>query len=105
MENSTAYKNDVEEIFEIERNVSRIRRAVPRIYENDKKVSILVTCHNAGGFTSSRPRWWYIAISNCGSNKGINVRYKFRMTNGELGDFWHEHFSADEMCKMFFLFL
>lgn len=21
------------------------------------------------------------------------------MTNGEPGDYWHEHFSADEMCK------
>lgn len=44
-------------------------------------------------------RWWYIAVSNCGSSKGLDVVYRFKMTNGETGDFWHEHFSADEMCK------
>lgn len=38
-------------------------------------------------------------IANCGANRGIDVRFKFRMTNGPTGDFWHEHFSADEMCK------
>lgn len=58
-----------------------------------------MSCRNIGGFTSSRERWWYIAIANCGSQKGLDVRYKFRMTNGPPGDFWHEHFSADEMCK------
>jgi uncharacterized protein YqcC (DUF446 family) len=25
------------------------------------------------------------------------------MTNGPRGDFWHEHFSADEMCKYHWL--
>ncbi|CRL08386.1 CLUMA_CG021397, isoform A [Clunio marinus] len=60
---------------------------------------VYVTCHNAGGFTSARQRWWYIALANCGNAKGMDVRFKFRMTNGPPGDFWHEHFSADEMCK------
>lgn len=50
-------------------------------------------------WSSSIFRWWYIAISNCGSNKGLDVWYKFRMTNGAPGDFWNEHFSADEMCE------
>ena len=99
LENNTEYKTDVEEMFDGE-NKTRIRRAaVPKLFDSEKKGTIIVTCHNAGGFTSSRQRWWYIALANCGSTKGIDVKYKFRMTNGPLGDFWHEHFSADEMCK------
>lgn len=37
----------------------------------------------------------------------MDVRFKFRMTNGALGDIWHEHFSADEMCEciQYFKFL
>lgn len=66
-----------------------------------EKSKLIVVCHNVGGFTSSRERWWYIAIGNCGSQKGIDIKYKFRMTNGPPGDFWHEHFSADEMCKIY----
>lgn len=87
-----------------------------------------VRCHNAGTFISSRERWWvffggllgflelypsylngscfsprlprwYIAIANCGSDKGLDVTYRFKMTNGNPGEFWHEHFSADERCK------
>lgn len=42
---------------------------------------------------------WYIAISNCGSDKGLDVTYRFKMTNGKPGEFWHEHFSADERSK------
>lgn len=101
LENTTDFKLDVEEMFEgIGSSANRTKRqAFPRLFDTEKKQSILVSCHNAGGFTSSRQRWWYIALANCGSNKGMEVRYKFRMTNGALGDFWHEHFSADEMCK------
>ncbi|XP_055374495.1 transmembrane protein 145-like [Condylostylus longicornis] len=61
------------------------------------KIDFTVTCNSSGGFLSARNRWWYIAISNCGSKYGIDIKYKFRMTNGPQGDFWHEHFSADEM--------
>ncbi|XP_055532775.1 transmembrane protein 145-like isoform X2 [Wyeomyia smithii] len=94
LENSTEYKVLVEELFPNGDgngvNVSRIRRAA-------KLDRLIVSCTNHGTFTSSRQRWWYIAIANCGSNKGLDVIYRFRMTNGALGDFWHEHFSADEM--------
>ncbi|CAH1099536.1 unnamed protein product [Psylliodes chrysocephalus] len=55
-----------------------------------------VTCHNARRFRSSRERWWFIVISNCNGAKGINIKYKILMTNGPPGDYWHEHFSADE---------
>lgn len=98
LENSTEFRNYVEEMFGgIGSN--RTKRQTPRLAEGDRKQTIFVTCHNAGGFKSARQRWWYIVLANCGSTKGMDVRYKFRMTNGALGDFWHEHFSADEMCK------
>ncbi|XP_026739984.1 transmembrane protein 145-like [Trichoplusia ni] len=63
---------------------------------NPEKEHLMVTCHNSRRFRSARERWWFIAISNCDNNKGLDVRYKFLMTNGMDGDFWHEHFSADE---------
>jgi hypothetical protein len=31
--------------------------------------------------------------------QGLNMQYKFLMTNGPPGDYWHEHFSADEFCE------
>lgn len=100
LENTTDFKLEVEEMFDDGTNASRTKRqALPRIFDTEKKQTIYVSCHNAGGFTSARPRWWYIALANCGSSKGMDVRFKFRMTNGAIGDFWNEHFSADETCK------
>lgn len=100
LDNSTFFKVDVEEIFSNkDENTTRRKREIPsypKLFESERKGTIIVTCHNLGGFTSSRERWWYIAVANCGSNKGLDVHYKFRMTNGPPGDFWHEHFSADE---------
>ncbi|XP_074040351.1 transmembrane protein 145 [Leptinotarsa decemlineata] len=55
-----------------------------------------ITCHNSRRFRSSRERWWFIAVSNCDGTKGIDIKYKILMTNGAPGDYWHEHFSADE---------
>lgn len=97
LENTTEYRVDVEEMFE-NTNVNRTKR---QAFSNDqnRKRTIVVSCHNTGTFTSARQRWWYIALANCGSSKGIDVRFKFKMTNGPPGDFWYEHFSADEMCK------
>lgn len=67
------------------------------------KSNRIIYCHNARKFQSSRERWWFIAISNCNGTKGIHVRYNILMTNGPPGDYWHEHFSADEFCKFSFL--
>ncbi|KAL1501773.1 hypothetical protein ABEB36_007038 [Hypothenemus hampei] len=55
-----------------------------------------LNCHNARRFRSSRERWWFIAVSNCNGSKGIDINYQLLMTNGAPGDYWHEHFSADE---------
>ncbi|XP_075988783.1 transmembrane protein 145-like isoform X2 [Anticarsia gemmatalis] len=104
--------NDVEILFDQKnRSGHKIKRSI-NLYERfrrrrlnaesssqgsgPEKERLLVSCHNSRRFRSARERWWFIAISNCESNKGLDVRYKFLMTNGPDGDFWHEHFSADE---------
>ncbi|XP_076058187.1 uncharacterized protein LOC143035254 [Oratosquilla oratoria] len=51
-------------------------------------------CQGRRSFRSVRERWWFIAISNCESDKGLQLKYRFTMTNGKL--FWYKHFSADE---------
>lgn len=116
LENSTEFRQDVEELFEpsatsgteefgkqrdAPKDSARIRRNSPSYLFPPTRDSIRVKCHNAGRFFSSRERWWYIAIANCGSEKGLDVTYRFKMTNGDTGDFWHEHFSADEMCMYY----
>lgn len=109
LENTTEYKLDVEELFEpskknehldddYESTDNRQRRSNPVTFRSNRE-TFVVKCHNAGSFISSRERWWFIAIANCGNNKGLDVKYRFKMTNGQSGDFWHEHFSADERCE------
>ncbi|KAJ0182943.1 hypothetical protein K1T71_000919 [Dendrolimus kikuchii] len=116
-ENGTRLQNleDVEILFDTRRNKShKIKRSTFEPYErykrrhlkaessqklvNNEKTTekLVVSCHNSRRFRSARERWWFIAISNCESGKGLDVRYKFLMTNGPDGDFWHQHFSADE---------
>ncbi|KAK7868393.1 hypothetical protein R5R35_013680 [Gryllus longicercus] len=56
-----------------------------------------VSCSDQTTFLLARRRWWYIAASHCNSSVGIYLKFKLRMTNGNEGDFWHEHFSADEL--------
>uniref|UniRef100_A0A0A9Y085 Uncharacterized protein n=1 Tax=Lygus hesperus TaxID=30085 RepID=A0A0A9Y085_LYGHE len=64
--------------------------------ERKSNSSTIISCHQARRFHSSRERWWFLAVSNCNSTKGLNLEYRFLMTNGPSGDYWHEHFSADE---------
>ncbi|KAF0290831.1 Transmembrane protein 145 [Amphibalanus amphitrite] len=51
-------------------------------------------------FISSRERWWFIAVSNCDSEKGLDLKYDFLMTNGPEENSWLYHFSADEMLEL-----
>lgn len=110
LENSTEYRVDVEEMFqklESQRPIREIdspkRPARPEqltpFTRRSTRDTLLVRCHNAGTFFSARERWWYIAVANCGSEKGLDITYRFKMTNGNPGDFWSEHYSADEMRK------
>lgn len=106
LENTTAFRIDVEEMFqkldsrrpirETESRSSRQEQS-PLLLRRSTREKLLVHCHNAGTFFSARERWWYIAVSNCGSEKGLDITYRFKMTNGQPGDFWSEHYSADEM--------
>ncbi|XP_068083223.1 transmembrane protein 145 [Anabrus simplex] len=57
----------------------------------------LMECRGDASFRTARERWWYLAVSNCNSTKGLSIEFKFSMTNGPPGDFWHHHFSADEL--------
>lgn len=82
--------------------------------------STTLLCKNYRKFRSARERWWFIGIASCNSKKvnkfevlrweisklytirvlqGLDVKYKFYMKNGDRGDYWYEHFSADEFCK------
>ncbi|KAK7069098.1 hypothetical protein SK128_011323, partial [Halocaridina rubra] len=51
-------------------------------------------CKGSRTFRSVRERWWFIAVSNCESTKGLQLKYRITMTNGF--DYWTKHFSADE---------
>lgn len=111
LENTTEYKMEVEELFESHKKNERIidnddnsvdgryRRSNPSMPFRSYQTYV-VQCHNAGTFKSTRERWWFIAIANCGNNKGLDIKYRFKMTNGASGDFWHEHYSADERRKI-----
>ncbi|XP_031628165.1 transmembrane protein 145-like [Contarinia nasturtii] len=107
LENTTAYKMDVEELFEPQKKSERLNNEESDVDERQERSNApfkfrstretyIVRCHQAGTFISSRERWWFIAIANCGSTKGLDIKYRFKMTNGKSGDFWTEHFSADE---------
>lgn len=110
LENTTEYRIDVEELFEMsdrnrpvsEKESYKKRRSGGTPFQQTTRETLLVRCHNAGTFFSSRERWWYIAIASCGNEKGLDIKYRFKMTNGPSGDFWTEHFSADEMRKFSF---
>ncbi|XP_066587849.1 transmembrane protein 145-like [Prorops nasuta] len=56
----------------------------------------IIHCNSYRIFHTTRPRWWFIALSNCASNNGLNVTYQMSLTNALNRSFWKEHFSADE---------
>ncbi len=56
----------------------------------------LIHCRGSRNFNTARDRWWFVAVSNCQSAKGLQLSYKFLMTNGPKHDILHHHFSADE---------
>jgi hypothetical protein len=63
LENTTDFRVDVEEMFDEVENMgsNRTKRQIfMRSYEGDRKQTIYVSCHNAGGFESKRSRWWYM---------------------------------------------
>lgn len=59
----------------------------------------IVRCDSQRRFISRQPRWWFIALADCSSTRGLNVTYWMSLTNAPAGTFWKEHFSADEFCK------
>ncbi|XP_067131631.1 transmembrane protein 145-like [Centruroides vittatus] len=52
-------------------------------------------CIHNRTFLSARERWWFIALSNCGSHKGLKLNYSITMINNE-NNIWFKHFSADQ---------
>ncbi|KAK3596447.1 hypothetical protein CHS0354_015919 [Potamilus streckersoni] len=55
-------------------------------------------CDEYRTFISARERWWYIALSKCraGEIQGMYLEYEIHMTNGDIGDYLHREYSADE---------
>ncbi|KAE9551939.1 hypothetical protein FO519_004840 [Halicephalobus sp. NKZ332] len=53
-------------------------------------------CFGSRSYFSMRPRWWYFAIGNCESQKGLYLEYALLMTNANVSNRWFYHFSFDE---------
>lgn len=56
-------------------------------------------CIHHRTFQSYRERWWFIAVGNCDSRKGLWLRYSISMTNSNH-EGWLRHFSADQFCEL-----
>lgn len=65
------------------------------------KVVPIIECYGSRAFLSRRERWWFIAVSNCDSSKGLRLKYRITMTNDNVTS-WNRHFSADQLCKCVF---
>ena len=53
-----------------------------------------IQCESERYFVSRRDRWWFVALANCQSQKGLRlVDFRFEFLNG---DSYLRHFSADE---------
>ncbi|XP_068720396.1 transmembrane protein 145-like [Montipora capricornis] len=48
--------------------------------------SIHLICDGNRSFRSNHDKWWYIALSNCKSTKGLQAKYRLEMTNGDTAD-------------------
>ena len=55
-------------------------------------------CVHHRTFQSYRERWWFIAVDNCNSPRGLYLKYRISMTNSQSNN-WLRHFSADEFCN------
>uniref|UniRef100_A0A0N4ZAY0 GpcrRhopsn4 domain-containing protein n=1 Tax=Parastrongyloides trichosuri TaxID=131310 RepID=A0A0N4ZAY0_PARTI len=53
-------------------------------------------CSGSKKFISARPRWWYFAIGNCNSTRGLYLEYSLLMVNSDNPTSWFYHFSFDE---------
>lgn len=47
-------------------------------------------------FSSTRAKWWFIAIGNCPSKKGLSIVYSLHMMNGEDDEILYHENSADQ---------
>lgn len=52
-----------------------------------------IQCKDDRGFITSRPRWWFVALSRCNST-GMSLSYHIEFTNGN--SIFTRHFSADQ---------
>ncbi|KAF7490505.1 Transmembrane protein [Sarcoptes scabiei] len=67
-------------------------KLIPNIGTNNES---WYRCIHHRTFQSHRERWWFIAIDNCGTSKGLYMKYRITMTNSQTNA-WLKHFSADE---------
>ena len=43
-------------------------------YQNSSKFVDMVVCEGTRNFNTARERWWFVAISNCNSTNGLEIR-------------------------------
>ncbi|KAK0396794.1 hypothetical protein QR680_001860 [Steinernema hermaphroditum] len=67
-----------------------------RCWENARNNESWYSCEGRRSFTSQRPRWWYLAVGNCDSFKGLYLEYSIEMANDLPSSVWFYHFSFDE---------
>jgi hypothetical protein len=54
----------------------------------------VIHCKDSRPFSLQLDRWWYVAVSKCGSMNGLYMEYDVHFINP--GNFWTREFSADE---------